>query len=186
MGRIENLVNRYKNHIATPWQRNLAGDQKTIFVVYPKSDERRLRNRLVLFEIATKRVGHKWRSFDFTTTFAEWMSNLEYRDIYFEEPEAISMKLQSDFLLYTANQLRQTLTEKDVDENTVVAVYGVASLYGLIKVSLLLKEVIHDIRGRLLLFFPGEYDNNNYRLLDIKDNWNYLAVPITSQNGEFE
>ncbi len=36
MGRIEELVNRYRNHISAPWQRNLAGDQKTIFVVYPK------------------------------------------------------------------------------------------------------------------------------------------------------
>ena len=57
------------------------------------------------------------------------------------------------------------------------------SIYGFTKVSLLLKEVVHDIRGRLLLFFPGEYDNNNYRLLDARDNWNYLAVPITCQNG---
>jgi hypothetical protein len=36
-----------------------------------------------------------------------------------------------------------------------------------------------DIRGRLVIFFPGEYDSNNYRLLDARDGWNYLAVPIT-------
>ena len=45
------------------------------------------------------------------------------------------------------------------------------------------EEVIHDIQGRLLLFFPGEFDNNNYRLLDARDGWNYLAVPITLHNG---
>jgi len=186
MGRIENLVTRYKNHIATPWQRNLAGDQRTIFVVYPKTDERRLRVRLELFEIATNRTGHKWRAFDFTRIFSEWMSTLEYREVYFEEPETITMKLQSDFLHHAADQLRSVLTADDVDENTVVAVHGVASLYGLTKVSLLLKEVVHDIRGRLLLFFPGEYENNNYRLLDARDNWNYLAVPITYRNGTEE
>ena len=182
MGRIENLVAKYKNHIATPWQKNLAGDQKTIFVVYPPAEERRLRAKLQLFEIATVRTGHKWRSFDFTHTFAEWMTRVEYKEIYFEEPDSISMKLHSDFLRYAADQLAASLTADEVDENTVVAVHGVASLYGLAKVSLVLKEVVREIRGRLVLFFPGEYENNNYRLLDACDNWNYLAVPITFQD----
>jgi hypothetical protein len=34
------------------------------------------------------------------------------------------------------------------------------------------------------VFFPGVYENNNYRLLDARDGWNYLAVPITMQEGE--
>jgi hypothetical protein len=46
-----------------------------------------------------------------------------------------------------------------------------------------LKEVVKDIRGRLVVFFPGEYEDNNYRLLDARDGWNYLAVPITLHNG---
>ena len=71
----------------------------------------------------------------------------------------------------------------DVNGDTVVALYGVAGLFGFTKVSLVFKEVMHDIRGRLLLFFPGEFDNNNYRLLDARDGWNYLAVPITLHNG---
>lgn len=183
MGRIENLAAKYKNHIATPWQKNLAGDQKAIFVVYPETEERRLRAKLQLFEIATIRTGHKWKAFDFTRTFSTWMANVEYKEIYFEEPDSISMKLQSDFLRFAADQLLGALTADDVDENTVVAVYGVASLYGLAKVSLVLKEVVREIRGRLVLFFPGEYENNNYRLLDARDNWNYLAVPITFQDG---
>ena len=93
------------------------------------------------------------------------------------------MKLQSEFSHYIADQLRAALTAEDVNEGTVVAAYGTASLYGLTKVSLILKEIVHDIRGRLVLFFPGEFDNNNYRLLDARDSWNYLAVPITYQNG---
>jgi len=56
-------------------------------------------------------------------------------------------------------------------------------LFGFTMVSLLLKEVVGDIRGRLALFFPGEYDNNNYRLLDARDGWSYLAIPITLNNG---
>mgnify|MGYP000964654322 FL=1 len=177
MSRIEELANRYRNHIAAPWQHNLAGEQKTIFVVYPKTDERKLRARLELFETETIRAGHNWKPFDFTKTFARWMSNLEYKEIYFEEP------LQTDFPDFAANELRKALTSKSVNSDTVVSVYGVASLYGLTKVSQVLKKVVRDIRGRLVVFFPGEFENNNYRLLDARDGWNYLAIPITLNNG---
>ena len=183
MGRIEELANRYRNHISAPWQQNLAGDQKAIFVVYPKEDERKLRARLELFEIATIDAGHKWKSFDFTRTFADWMARTEYRELYFESPEDLTMKLRSDFLKFAAQELLKVLVAPDVDSDTVVGVHGVASLYGFIKVSMVLKEIVHDVRGRLLLFFPGEFDNNNYRLLDARDGWNYLAVPITLHNG---
>jgi len=35
-----------------------------------------------------------------------------------------------------------------------------------------------------LVFFPGERDGSNYRLLDARDGWNYLATPIAAQEGE--
>lgn len=183
MNRIEELANRYRNHIAAPWQRNLSGEQKTVFVVYPKIDERKLRARLELFEMATVESGHKWKSYDFTKTFACWMSGLEYKEIYFEEPENLAIPLESEFPHFVAAELRKVLTGTDVDSDTVVAVYGVACLYGFTKVSPILKEVVRDIRGRLVVFFPGEFENNNYRLLDARDGWNYLAIPITLHNG---
>jgi len=183
MGRIEELEARYRGHIGAPWQRNLAGDQKAIFVVYPKTDERKLRAKLELFEMATTKSGHCWRGVDLTDAFARWMADADYRDVYFEEPEMLAMKLRSDFVQYTAGRLREVLTADGVDEDTVVAVQGVACLFGFTRVSLVLKEVIKDIRGRLVVFFPGEYEDNNYRLLDARDGWNYLAVPITLHNG---
>lgn len=183
MGRIDELAVRYRGHISAPWQRNLAGDQKAIFVVYPKTDERRLRARLELFEMATTRTGHGWRSVDMTDAFARWMANTDYRDVYFEEPETLAMKLRSNFVQYAADLLRQALTAESADEDTVVAVQGIACLFGFTRVSLMLKEVVKDIRGRLVVFFPGEYEDNNYRLLDARDGWNYLAVPITLHNG---
>ena len=183
MGRIESLVNRYRSHIDAPWQRNLSGDQKAIFVVYPKTDERRLRARLDLFAMATTAAGHRWQLLDLTDTFARWMADTNYRDVYFKEPETLAMKLRSDFLQCTAGRLRESLTSKAADQDTVVAVQGVACLFGFTRVSLVLKEIVNDIRGRLLVFFPGEYEDNNYRLLDARDGWNYLAVPITLHNG---
>ncbi|MBA7556966.1 hypothetical protein ES705_49694 [subsurface metagenome] len=47
-----------------------------------------------------------------------------------------------------------------------------------------IQEVVDElaplVSGRLLVFFPGSFENNNYRLLDGYDGWNYLAVPITA------
>jgi hypothetical protein len=62
---------------------------------------------------------------------------------------------------------------------SVVAIFGVGSLFGFAHVSQILKQLEPDILGRLVVFFPGTYDQNNYRLLDARDGWNYLAIPIT-------
>ena len=183
MGRIEELATRYHTHIGAPWQRNLAGDQKAIFIVYPKTDERKLRARLELFEMATTSTGHDWHLLDISDCFARWMSDTDYRAAYFEDPEALVMKLRSGFVQYAVDCLRELLTDKVADENTVVAVQGVACLYGFTRASLVLKQVVENIRGRLVVFFPGEFEENTYRLLDARDGWNYLAVPITLHNG---
>ena len=111
------------------------------------------------------------------------MADTDYRDAYFDDPEALAMKLRSDFVQNTAGRLSEVLTAEGADENTVVAIQGVACLFGFTRVSLVLKEVVKDIRGRLLVFFPGEYEENNYRLLDARDGWNYMAVPITLHNA---
>lgn len=186
MGRIEDLASQYQNHISAPWQRSLAGPQKTIFIVYDKTDERKLRAKLEIFDIATRESGHNWKLVDLTGTFPRWMASLDYREAYFEQPEDLTLKLQGDFVKYAAAELRAALTTSEVADDTVVAVCGAASLFGLTKVSVILKEVERDIRGRLVLFFPGEYENNNYRLLDARDGWNYLAVPITLHGGVLE
>jgi hypothetical protein len=52
-----------------------------------------------------------------------------------------------------------------------------------VKVSALLNDVNDAIAGRLLVFFPGEHEGNNYRLLDARDGWNYMATPITPNGG---
>jgi len=111
------------------------------------------------------------------------MSQTEYRDAYFEEPDSLDMKLRSAFVRYVADTILDALNADDVDDDAVIAVQGVATLFGFVRVSLVLKEVVKGIKGRLLVFFPGEYENNNYRLLDARDGWNYLAVPITLQDG---
>jgi hypothetical protein len=61
----------------------------------------------------------------------------------------------------------------------VVALLGAGSLFGFLRLSDVIKEVEREIQGRLVVFFPGQKDGNNYRLLDARDGWNYMAVGIT-------
>ena len=181
MGRIDRLAERYKSYIALPWQKDLAGAQRTIFIVYDKADERRLRARKDLFALATADAGHGWLECDLTKVFAEWMANAEYRDSYFESPEDLELKLEDDFLEHVAGRVREVLMVVEADDKAVVGIFGIASLFGFVRVSELMKEIERDIRGRVAVFFPGEYENSNYRLLAARDGWNYLAVPITLQ-----
>ncbi len=119
-----------------------------------------------------------------TDVFPRWMAQDAYREAYFESPEDLILKLQAEFVEFVAGQLRDALVAPDVDEDTVIGVFGAASLYGFTRISEVLKHVEGDIRGRVLLFFPGYHDQNNYHLLDVRDGWNYLAVPITLHDGE--
>ena len=179
MGRLEDLADLYGQHIATPWQRTVAGAQRVIMVAYDKELERVLRARKGEFETRTKASGHGWHEVDLTRAFASWLAADDYRDAYFESPNDLQMKLNAEFPDYVADNLRAILTRPDVTETSVVAVFGVASLFGFARVSDVLKRVEGDVRGRLVIFFPGHFEQNNYRLLDARDGWNYMAVPIS-------
>ncbi len=184
MGRIDKLVENYERYISLPWQKDLAGAQKIIFLVYDKADERKLRARKGNFLISTRNAGHEWLECDLTTAFADWMAGLDYRESYFEEPEDLELKVETEFLDTVAGSVKALLN--DADENTVVGLSGIASLYGFASVSELMKSIEPEIRGRVVVFFPGDYEGNNYKLLGAKDGWNYLAVPITAHNGGFD
>ena len=186
MGKIEDLADRYGRHIATPWQRTVAGAQRVIMVVYDKELERTLRARKQSFELETQKGLHEWFEVDVTSAFAEWIAGDEYREAYFESPGDLSLKLEAEFAHAVAERIRAELCRSDVTETSVVAVFGVGSLFGFTRVSKVLKLGEGDIKGRLVVFFPGSYDQNNYRLLDARDGWNYLAVPITLHgSGEY-
>ena len=183
MNRIDLLAEKYARHISAPWQRTVAGAQRVIVLIYDKELERSLRARMPAFEIATKETGRDWREIDLAPAFAEWIAGDEYREAYFGSPEDLRLKLEAEFPGYIADRIRATLADPKVAEDTVVGLFGVGALFGLVRVSQVLHMVESDIRGRLLVFFPGQHEGSNYRLLDARDGWNYLAVPITA-HGE--
>ena len=179
MARIEDLADRFERHIATPWQRTVSGAQRVVMLVYDKELERTLRARKTAFETAARQAGHDWHELDVSNAFAAWMATDDYREEYFASPDDLQLKLLAEFPEYVAQLLRAKLTANDITDNSVVALYGVGALFGFARLSHILKMVEADIKGRLVVFFPGHLDRSNYRLLDARDGWNYLAVPIT-------
>ena len=77
-------------------------------------------------------------------------------------------------------RVRQACNSEDANADCVVAVTGLATLFDFMRVSSLVEHVEDSVRGRLLVFFPGEYAGNVYRFMDARDGFNYMAVPITA------
>ncbi len=183
MSRVENLSKAYENFVRLPWNRRVVQEERVWFALYEPAEERRLRFRLGEIEEATLRAGHGWLVCDLTDEFARWMASHEYRESYFESPEDLTEDLLDDFAGHVAGAVAGVLASPAANEVSVVAVYGLGSLFGLLRVSRLLEMISREVRGRLLVFFPGEHERGNYRLLDARDGWNYLAVPIDAQEG---
>lgn len=182
MGRIEDLCERYQKHISIPWQKTVAGAQRVVMVVYDKELERTLRARKTLFATATQQTGHDWLELDLSDVFSRWIANDDYCDEFFKNPEDLQIKLDAEFTLFIADEIRKNILQKSKNDNSVAAVFGIGALFGFTRISKIIKMVEAEIMGRLVVFFPGQFEKNNYRLLDARDGWNYLAVPITLHN----
>jgi len=179
MSKIKRLIQSYRKHITVPWSYDIAAAQRVIFCVYPETEELRLRAKMDEFEIVTQQANHRWIVFDLTPTFAEWLSGQRYAHKYFQKPDLLST-LISKYLDFIKTKFSDFLNKNSTDEETVIALKGVGSLFGFLKVKEVVDQLAPLVKGRLLVFFPGSYENNNYRLLDGYDGWNYLAVAITA------
>ena len=179
MSRIKRLIQSYSQYIAIPWRDDAAAAQRVVFCVYHENDERQLRARIDEFEFVTRETGHEWAVFDLTDTFASWLASQRYAKSYCQKPHLLSTLLPKYFE-YIVKEFQDFVGDNNIDENSVVAIKGVGSLFGFLKVKDVVEKLAPMVKGRLLVFFPGSYENNNYRLLDGYDGWNYLAVPITA------
>ena len=179
MNRVRRLLDSYGKFVEVPWRDDVAAPQRVIFCVYNEKEELRLRAKVDEFEIVTRNVGHDWQLFDLTDTFAVWLSSQRYAEKYLQQPALLITRLpqyRSDI----ADQFAAFLLQRAAGSNCVVALLGVGSLFGLVKAKAVVDRLAPMVEGRLVVFFPGTFENNNYRLLDGYDGWNYLAVPITA------
>jgi len=184
--KVAKLVSAYRQHLAVPWQGGLAAIQRVIFAVYDKTDELRLRANIGEFELATEQVGKRWLLVDMTNSFPEWMAAQEYRDAYFESPEDLAGYQTGELTEFVAdlNTKLKARISAEASPDTVVALLGVGTIFGLARVSSVVEGIKDSVQGRLLVFFPGEHhpENHTYRLLDARDGWDYLAVPLLAQD----
>jgi hypothetical protein len=179
VSRIKRLVKSYSQYISVPWRDDTAAAQRVIFCVYNENEERWLRAKVDEFEIVTRQAGHEWAMFDLTDTFAIWFASQRYAKSYFQKPHLLPTLLPK-YLASIHDEFEIFLQKKEIGPEFVVAIKGVGSLFGFLKVKDVVDKLAPMVKGRLLVFFPGSYENNNYRLLDGYDGWNYLAVPITA------
>jgi hypothetical protein len=179
VSKVKRLITTYNRHITIPWRDDAAAAQRVIFCVYNENEERALRARIDEFELVTRQAEHGWAMFDLTDSFAAWMGQQRYAQKYFQNPRLLDTVLPR-FPDYIEEQFDRFVRDHDAIDNMVVAIQGVGSLFGFVKVKDVVDRLAPRVTGRLLVFFPGSYENNNYRLLDGYDGWNYLAVPITA------
>lgn len=181
MNKIDRLLRSYQRYVVLPWPRELPPQQRVWCAVYDPDDERRLRPRLGQFEAETSNAGHGWHCEDLTHAFGEWLGKHPLRDRFFANPKALGPALRV-FRGAVSARVRAALDAHG--PNDIVALHGVAGLFGVMRVSELIDAVAPEVKGRLLVFFPGTHHGNVYRLLDARDGWNYHAVAIKADDSE--
>lgn len=177
--KIDQLLQAFENVLNEPWGSTLSGQERIWFLVFDPAEHRKIDLRLDDFETATIKADKKWQVISLKDCFPKWMANHDYREEYFTNPEYIVDQLEAEFIPFSINFLKSKLQDIPQDTDTLVAIRDVSSLFGFARLSEILKSCDKDFKGRMLIFFPGEFEHNQYRLLDARDGWDYLARPIT-------
>jgi hypothetical protein len=187
MSRLDQLVQSYRRHAAIPLRHNLTVAERTWFVVYSPEEERRLRSRLAEFEIATKDCGLLWQEIDLTGSFTRWLDcfeDAEERDASLATPAIVEDYADPGFRDYLIQMIQLAVAAVPANDShrTVFAITGLMELYDFIHISTVMDAVGKKVGGVLLLFFPGEREENSYRFLGARTGWDYLATPITADS----
>jgi hypothetical protein len=176
--KVDQLLSAFERVIGEPWTGTLSGQERVWFLVYDPAEQRKVDLRLGDFETATLKAGKKWISVSMKSCFPAWMAQHAYRDEYFADPEALVDQLETDFKQEAIQYLAQQI--QAADDQTLVALRDVSALFGFVRLNEVLRGATEAFKGRLLVFFPGEFQQNQYRLLDARDGWSYLARPIVA------
>lgn len=176
--KIENLLLAFQKSLKEPWGNTLSGQEKVWFLVYDPADQRKIELQLDEFEICARDAGKSWHQISLKTIFPQWMADHEYREAYFADPAALVDQLEYEFKEHMIRWIRLRMAASQPGPHSITALTDVGAVFGFCRLSDILKEVSSSLQGRLLVFFPGEFSHNQYRLLDARDGWNYLARPI--------
>lgn len=177
--KVDSLLESFEMVINEPWVGTLATSERTMFLVYDPAEQRKIDFRLPDFESATRKASKDWVLISLKSCFPSWMASHDYRDEYFNDPDALVDQLEFDFKHFSISFINKAIADHQTDEKTLVVIKDCSSLFGFSRLSDILNGIDPHFKGRLLVLFPGEFEQNHYRLLDARDGWNYLARPIT-------
>jgi hypothetical protein len=172
---VDELLGHFRRQASLPWSRDVARDYRIWIMCYDKSLERRVQGRLPEFEAVARSFGHGWSTFNLAPLVAPWFASHELFDGLAEQPDELQGMLP-DFMQHVTHAVRAQLQALSHDD--ILTLSGAGALFGLLSVSTLIDMVVPDIKGRLLLLFPGRHESGSYRLLDARDGWSYRATPI--------
>ncbi len=175
MPTVDELLGHFQRQAALPWAKDTARDYRVWILHYEKMLDRRIQGRLHEFEAIARRFGHGWDTLHLATLVPPWFAAHDLFDGLAEQPDELP-GLLPDFEAHLVQVVSDRL--RSLSDGDILALSGAGSLFGLTRVSTIAEKVAPEIRGRLLLFFPGRHENGVYRLLDARDGWTYRATPI--------
>lgn len=180
MASFDDVLRHYQRQVALTWQTDVPPEGRVWILWYDKGLDRRVRGRLHELEAATSSAGHGWHHLDLSALFPTWIARHELFAELLAVPDELP-GLLPDFKLAVADELRTALSR--CGPNDLLALSGCGAMFGLLRISTLIGDVAHLIRGRLLLLFPGRHSAGVYKLLDAREGWNYHAVPIPASDA---
>jgi hypothetical protein len=169
------LVKSFAEFIQIPSQLDVAPEQRVIFCVYDQKHERVLRHYWHEFEKAVEKAELDFDTFDLQSLFGTWLDETRYVEAYFQQPAHLE-SIRVDWLDFLVQRYERLAAP--CDANSVMLLTGLGYLFGFIRVKQVIERFAPMTPGRLVAFFPGTFENNNYRLLNAYDGWNYLAIPL--------
>ncbi|GEO03358.1 hypothetical protein AAE02nite_10220 [Adhaeribacter aerolatus] len=178
--KVDNLLIAFEQVLAEPWAQTLSGQERVWFLIYDPADQRKIDLRLGDFEAAARNAGKNWVPVSLKECFPYWMASHEYREEYFSDPEALADQLEVEFKPFVIDYIQDEIQKAKADDNTIIVIKDVTAIFGFARLSNIISTASDYAKGRMLVLFPGEFSKNQYRLLDARDGWSYLARPITA------
>jgi hypothetical protein len=177
LSNVEDLLTEFRKRLAVPWRVDETPAGRVWILWYDKAQERRVRGRVQEFRLAAEQAGKGWREFDIAPRFGAWVAQQPWFERLAKRPAALPTVIP-EFEDHLAETIRGEL--RACGANDILVLTGIASLFGLTRASSLIDKIVASVPGRVLVMFPGAHQGGIYRLLDGRDGWNYLAVPIPS------
>lgn len=182
MNYVERLIEALSQQLRHPWSRDKSGGERVWFLVFDPEKLRTVLARKDAFQLATEAAGKRWDEIDISRSFGDWMAGHRYAKRYFARPN-LATTIAEDYATALVAEITEQIKDRHADEDTLLVITGTEALYGILKLSHITRLIEDAVPGRLLVFFPGEYREPQYRFLDARDGWNYLAIPIVPVSG---